>query len=80
MGLSLCGPSCLDQPTAAVAEAFEQDAVRFETLCTDSSLLQNPRLVVRIGDKYMPWTAAAPALLSLIVYHRPLPKVGLFQF
>ena len=75
MGLSLCGLACLDQPPAVLTEAFEQESVKFEMLCTDPTLVQNPRLVVRLGDKFMPWASAAPILLSLIVYHRPLPKV-----
>lgn len=75
VGLSLCGPASLDLPNANINELFENDALRYEDFCSDpSEILQNPRLVVRIGDKYFPWPVAASVLMSTLVYRRPLPR------
>ena len=38
------------------------------------------RLEVRLGSRILPWRSAAPLLLSLLAYRRPLPSVRCFFF
>lgn len=52
-------------------------AVEFDEFCArGNELLAEGRLVVRVGDRYLPWRSAGPLLLSLLVYKRPLPNVS----
>jgi Lipin/Ned1/Smp2 multi-domain protein middle domain len=40
----------------------------------ESSLFNNPALVVRIGEQYYKWSAACPIIMSTILYGRTLPS------
>jgi len=42
-----------------------------------ATILNDQNLVFKVGDRYMNWQAAAPALVSLVVYKQPLTKVTL---
>ncbi|XP_047984856.1 phosphatidate phosphatase LPIN2 isoform X2 [Leguminivora glycinivorella] len=50
-------------------------ALPFEEFCaTGGTLAAQGRLVVRLGDRWLPWRSAGPLLLSLLAYRRPLPS------
>nr|XP_037867103.1 phosphatidate phosphatase LPIN3 isoform X2 [Bombyx mori] len=50
-------------------------ALPFEEFCSDGArLAAEGRLLVRLGDRWMPWRSAGPLILSLLVYRRPLPN------
>ncbi|XP_030026829.2 phosphatidate phosphatase LPIN3 isoform X3 [Manduca sexta] len=50
-------------------------ALPFEEFCRSGvSLAAEGRLVVRLGDRWMPWRSAGPLILSLLAYRRPLPN------
>ena len=52
--------------------------VSFSTfLQNPAAILGDPNLVFKIGDRYMNWQAAAPALVSFVVYKQQLTKVTL---
>ncbi|CAH0766917.1 unnamed protein product [Diatraea saccharalis] len=57
-----------------VREDVVSRALPFEEFCARGVTLANEgRLVVRLGDRWLPWRSAGPLLLSLLAYRRPLP-------
>ena len=44
-----------------------------ERLKSGLSLLEDPRLVIRLHEKYLSWSKAAPILLSIMLFRQPLP-------
>ena len=44
-----------------------------ERLKSGPSLLEDPRLVIRLHEKYLSWSKAAPILLSIMLFRQPLP-------
>ncbi|KAL3892441.1 hypothetical protein ACJMK2_004647 [Sinanodonta woodiana] len=69
--LSLCGG--LADPDGVTLEKFMQKIVTYEDLCENSTMLNNPELVVRVNDKYFNWNTAAPMILCQSVFHKDLP-------
>ncbi|BES91571.1 lipin, N-terminal conserved region [Nesidiocoris tenuis] len=68
MALSLCGPN-------ATAEQFADNLVSHNQLALDPvNIMSNPKLVVRMDGKIFPWNVAAPMLLSMAIFHKPLPQ------
>ncbi|XP_063548727.1 phosphatidate phosphatase LPIN3 isoform X3 [Cydia strobilella] len=58
-----------------VREEQVSRALPFEEFCaTGGALAAQGRLVVRLGDRWLPWRSAGPLLLSLLAYRRPLPS------
>ncbi|XP_048489406.1 phosphatidate phosphatase LPIN2 isoform X4 [Plutella xylostella] len=50
-------------------------AIDFEEFCSrGGSLAAEGRLLVRLGDRHLPWRSAGPLLLSLLAFGRPLPS------
>eukprot|EP00043_Microstomoeca_roanoka_P001299 m.31992 g.31992 ORF g.31992 m.31992 type:complete len:942 (+) comp10743_c0_seq1:138-2963(+) len=73
VALSLCGLSAsIDEEE--MARRFQDKQVTFEMLCKRPQLLDDSDLVVRIQDRYLAWKVAAPAILSQLVFHQPLPS------
>lgn len=69
MALSLCGPD-------ASPEQFADHLVSHNELALEPlSVINNPKLVVRMDGKIFTWKVAAPMLLSLAVFHKSLPQV-----
>lgn len=61
-----------------VREEMVSRALPFEEFCAmGATLAADERLMVRLGDRYMPWRSAGPLLLSLLAYRRPLPNVSI---
>ncbi|XP_049880423.1 phosphatidate phosphatase LPIN2 isoform X2 [Pectinophora gossypiella] len=49
-------------------------ALEYEEFCArGAALAADGRLLVRLGDRWLPWRSAGPLLLSLLAYRRPLP-------
>lgn len=69
ISLSLCGWD--SEPTE---ERFNAETVAFSDLCNNPSLLESPKMVVRIHDKYYNWKVAIPIITSLFIYQRSLPQ------
>ncbi|KAK3863213.1 hypothetical protein Pcinc_030987 [Petrolisthes cinctipes] len=53
---------------------FLQSLVTYDDFCETPGLLQNPDLVVRLGGRYLNWHTAAPQLLALVLFQRPMPQ------
>lgn len=60
-----------DESGGAVSRALDFD----EFCARGGELVSEGRLVVRLGERYMPWRSAGPLLLSLLAFRRPLPSV-----
>ncbi|WOL02790.1 hypothetical protein Cni_G11509 [Canna indica] len=53
----------------AARQVFDTEKVNLEKFTAlGPSLVKNKRLVVRVGDKYFPWDAAAPIVLGMICF------------
>ncbi|XP_017891870.1 phosphatidate phosphatase LPIN2 [Ceratina calcarata] len=72
ISLSLCGG--LDSETGPLKEAFHQNLLQFEDICTDPKLYENPNLVVKINGKYYNWTTACPIVMTYAAFQRHLPQ------
>ncbi|KAL0851313.1 hypothetical protein ABMA28_007136 [Loxostege sticticalis] len=58
-----------------VREDVVSRALPFEEFCARGATLAGEgRLLVRLGDRWLPWRSAGPLLLSLLAYRRPLPN------
>jgi len=58
---------------------FESGALTYDSLVDrlrsgDRDIFGDPRLVVRVHEKYLPWEKAAPILLPEVLFHMPLPQ------
>ncbi|KAL1512641.1 hypothetical protein ABEB36_002202 [Hypothenemus hampei] len=67
VALSLCGW----EPNLTV-ERFNEHLVSFTDFCNNTALLDNPKLVARINNKYYSWKVAIPILVSILSFGRPL--------
>ncbi|XP_029168065.1 phosphatidate phosphatase LPIN1 isoform X2 [Nylanderia fulva] len=72
ISMSLCGG--LDNENGPAKEAFHENLLHFEDICTDPKLYENPNLVVRINGKFYNWTTACPIVLTYVVFQRHLPQ------
>ncbi|PNF27253.1 hypothetical protein B7P43_G05319 [Cryptotermes secundus] len=76
ISMSLCGGLTssdrnISNPTE---DSFLQGLVTYNDLIQNPKLIENPDLVVRLNGNYYSWRAACPLIMSLVVYHRPLPQ------
>ncbi|XP_018358089.1 PREDICTED: phosphatidate phosphatase LPIN1 isoform X1 [Trachymyrmex cornetzi] len=72
ISLSLCGG--LDSENGPSKEAFNENLLHFEDVCTDPKLYENPNLVVKINGKFYNWTTACRIVLTYVVFQRHLPQ------
>lgn len=57
------------------SEAFAKHMITFEKFAEKPTLLSHPELVVKVKGRYYNWQVAGPLLMSILVFHRPLPQV-----
>jgi len=70
--MSLCG-RIVGETDADSYKIFRESRIDFETFDNDPwSLINDPRLVVKVEEKYYNWQEACPLLLSLLVFKRPI--------
>ncbi|XP_053273939.1 phosphatidate phosphatase LPIN1 isoform X2 [Pleuronectes platessa] len=72
--ISLCGG--LTDNREITREQFQERAVSFKQFSENPSLIEDPNLVVKIGNKYYNWNTAAPVMLAMQVYQKPLPQAS----
>ncbi|XP_078039608.1 phosphatidate phosphatase LPIN isoform X1 [Augochlora pura] len=72
ISLSLCGG--LDSENGPSKEAFHQNLLQFEDICSDPKLYENPNLVVKINGKFYNWTTACPIVITYAAFQRYLPQ------
>ncbi|KAJ0056278.1 hypothetical protein NL108_004569, partial [Boleophthalmus pectinirostris] len=72
VAISLCGG--LTDNKEITREQFQQRAVSYQQFSENPSIIDDPNLVVKIGNKYYNWNTAAPVMLAMQVYQKPLPQ------
>ncbi|XP_072042421.1 phosphatidate phosphatase LPIN2-like isoform X2 [Amphiura filiformis] len=72
--MSLCGGLKEDEDTVPI-DLFNKHEISYSEFCKNPSILANPNLVLRIGDKFYNWQIASPIIMSMVVFQRPLPEM-----
>ncbi|NXX49677.1 LPIN1 phosphatase, partial [Tricholaema leucomelas] len=72
IAISLCGG--LTDNKEITKEEFLQHAVTYQQFVDNPAIIDDPNLVVKIGNKYYNWTTAGPLLLAMQAFQKPLPK------
>ncbi|XP_020941224.1 phosphatidate phosphatase LPIN1 isoform X2 [Sus scrofa] len=72
IAISLCGG--LSDNREITKDVFLEQAVSYQQFVDNPALIDDPNLVVKIGNKYYNWTTAAPLLLAMQAFQKPLPK------
>uniref|UniRef100_H2USI2 phosphatidate phosphatase n=1 Tax=Takifugu rubripes TaxID=31033 RepID=H2USI2_TAKRU len=70
--ISLCGG--LADNREITKEQFHEKIVSYQQFAENPSIIDDPNLVVRIGSKYYNWSTAAPLMLAMQAFQKPLPK------
>ncbi|XP_056277839.1 phosphatidate phosphatase LPIN2 isoform X2 [Pseudoliparis swirei] len=70
--LSLCGG--LTENAEISKERFMEHIITYLEFSENPAIIDNPNLVVNIGNRYYNWTLAAPLILSLQAFQKNLPK------
>ncbi|XP_034088073.1 phosphatidate phosphatase LPIN1-like isoform X1 [Gymnodraco acuticeps] len=72
VSISLCGG--LTDNREITRDQFQERAISYKQFSENPSLIDDPNLVVKIGNKYYNWNTAAPVMLAMQVYQKPLPQ------
>ncbi|XP_006880734.1 PREDICTED: phosphatidate phosphatase LPIN1 isoform X2 [Elephantulus edwardii] len=72
IAISLCGG--LNDNREITKDVFLEQAVSYQQFVDNPAIIDDPNLVVKIGNKYYNWTTAAPLLLAMQAFQKPLPK------
>uniref|UniRef100_A0A7M4FUK8 phosphatidate phosphatase n=1 Tax=Crocodylus porosus TaxID=8502 RepID=A0A7M4FUK8_CROPO len=72
IAVSLCGG--LSDNKEITKDQFLEHAVTYQQFVDNPAIIDDPNLVVKIGNKYYNWTTAAPLLLAMQAFQKPLPK------
>ncbi|XP_061478740.1 phosphatidate phosphatase LPIN1 isoform X3 [Rhineura floridana] len=72
IAISLCGG--LSDNKEISKERFLEQEVTYQQFVDNPAIIDDPNLVVKIGGKYYNWTTAAPLLLAMQAFQKPLPK------
>uniref|UniRef100_A0A8C1KJ46 phosphatidate phosphatase n=1 Tax=Cyprinus carpio TaxID=7962 RepID=A0A8C1KJ46_CYPCA len=72
MAISLCGG--LTENREITKEHFQQKSVSFQQFADNPSIIDDPNLVVKISSKFYNWSTAAPIMLAMQAFQKPLPK------
>ncbi|XP_042363936.1 phosphatidate phosphatase LPIN1 isoform X2 [Plectropomus leopardus] len=74
VAISLCGG--LTDNREITREQFQERAISYQQFSENPSIIDDPNLVVKIGNKYYNWSTAAPVMLAMQVYQKPLPQAS----
>uniref|UniRef100_A0A673G0X2 phosphatidate phosphatase n=1 Tax=Sinocyclocheilus rhinocerous TaxID=307959 RepID=A0A673G0X2_9TELE len=72
MAISLCGG--LTENREITKGAQTQSSVSFQQFADNPSIIDEPSLVVKISSNYYNWSTAAPIMLAMQAFQKPLPK------
>ncbi|XP_037546612.1 phosphatidate phosphatase LPIN1 [Nematolebias whitei] len=75
VAISLCGG--LTDNKEITREEFVERAISYQQFSENPSIIDDPNLVVKIGNKYYNWSTAAPVMLAMQVYQKPLPQASM---
>ncbi|XP_061756725.1 phosphatidate phosphatase LPIN1 isoform X2 [Nerophis ophidion] len=74
IGISLCGG--LSDNKEITNEQFHKKIISYQQFVQNPSVIDDPNLVVKIGSKYYNWNTAAPIMLAMQAFQKPLPKAA----
>ncbi|XP_065112466.1 phosphatidate phosphatase LPIN1 isoform X2 [Paramisgurnus dabryanus] len=74
IAISLCGG--LTENREITKEHFQQRSVSYQQFTENPSIIDHPNLVVKIDSKYYNWSTAAPIILAMQAFQKPLPKAA----
>uniref|UniRef100_A0A673CIE1 phosphatidate phosphatase n=1 Tax=Sphaeramia orbicularis TaxID=375764 RepID=A0A673CIE1_9TELE len=74
IAISLCGG--LTDNREITKEQFHEKIISYQQFAENPSLIDDPNLVVKIGSKYYNWSTAAPLMLAMQAFQKPLPKAA----
>uniref|UniRef100_A0A8B9K9G0 phosphatidate phosphatase n=1 Tax=Astyanax mexicanus TaxID=7994 RepID=A0A8B9K9G0_ASTMX len=74
IAISLCGGLTENQEISR--EEFQERAISYQDFVDNPAIIDDPNLVVKIGTKYYNWSTAAPLMLAMQVFQKPLPKAA----
>ncbi|KAM6053550.1 phosphatidate phosphatase LPIN3 isoform 2-T2 [Chlamydotis macqueenii] len=72
VALSLCGGLRGIKPISR--EKFMEHVVSYQQFAENPGLIDDPKLVILINEKYYNWAVAAPMVLSLQAFQRNIPE------
>ncbi|XP_051880749.1 phosphatidate phosphatase LPIN1 [Pristis pectinata] len=72
IAISLCGG--LNDYKEITNEQFMGRSISYQEFAENPGIIDDPNLVVKIGSKYYNWSTAAPVLLAMQTFQKPLPK------
>uniref|UniRef100_A0AAY4CZK9 phosphatidate phosphatase n=1 Tax=Denticeps clupeoides TaxID=299321 RepID=A0AAY4CZK9_9TELE len=72
IAISLCGG--LTDNREIITEQFQEKAISYQQFAENPLIIDDPNLVVKIGPKYYNWSTAAPLMLAMQAFQKPLPK------
>ncbi|XP_005489810.2 phosphatidate phosphatase LPIN1 isoform X4 [Zonotrichia albicollis] len=78
IAISLCGG--LTENKEITKEDFLEHAVTYQQFVDNPAIIDDPNLVVKIGNKYYNWTTAGPLLLAMQAFQKPLPKYSCLSY
>ncbi|XP_069462052.1 phosphatidate phosphatase LPIN1 isoform X2 [Ambystoma mexicanum] len=73
IAISLCGG--LIDNKEVTKERFAEHIITYQQFVDNPAVIDDPNLVVKIGNKYYNWPTAAPLLLAMQAFQKLLPKV-----
>ncbi|XP_078255399.1 phosphatidate phosphatase LPIN1 isoform X2 [Rhinoraja longicauda] len=71
IAISLCGG--LNDYKELTNEQFMRRSISYQQFAVNPGIIDDPNLVVKIGSKYYNWSTAAPVLLAVQAFQKPLP-------
>ncbi|XP_028996097.1 phosphatidate phosphatase LPIN1 isoform X2 [Betta splendens] len=74
IAISLCGG--LTDNRELTKEEFSEKIVSYQQFAENPSIIDDPNLVIKIGSKYYNWSTAAPLMLAMQAFQKPLPKAA----
>ncbi|XP_053192538.1 phosphatidate phosphatase LPIN1-like [Scomber japonicus] len=74
IAISLCGG--LTDNKEITKEKFQEKIILYQQFVENPSIIDDPNLVVKIGSKYYNWSSAAPLMLAMQAFQKPLPKAA----
>uniref|UniRef100_A0A8C9ZP24 phosphatidate phosphatase n=1 Tax=Sander lucioperca TaxID=283035 RepID=A0A8C9ZP24_SANLU len=74
IAISLCGG--LNDNREITKEQFHEKIISYQQFSENPSIIDDPNLVVKIGSKYYNWSSAAPLMLAMQAFQKPLPKAA----
>ncbi|KAK2856335.1 hypothetical protein Q5P01_005070 [Channa striata] len=74
IAISLCGG--LTDNREITKEQFREKIISYQQFAENPSIIDDPNLVIKIGSKYYNWSTAAPLMLAMQAFQKPLPKAA----